>query len=365
MRILRIALRIDENTSQAQVFRSLIPNLRRAAEVDSIDLEVGSSVTENVDCWIIHQLRLANAAADGPGRLLTEVKSLGTPYILLERLDGANITGITRQLLCSECPPVSCWKLSRYVDPSLYNRFSGRWHLELCIRQFEEFSDLAAIPPKQPRLRIPADRLDRIKAPFDFGSFPGPQAILRQRSRALNRNRPIDVSFSGTVDYDDAVLTRHRRACHNAIINLQLDAELDVRIALGRGRPLNAEEYADELFDSKIVVCPAGWGECTYREHEAAFAGCLVIRPSCCSHVDGPQTPFVCKPDFSDLPLVVAAALECWANSGTDADQFQEQMIERADPRAIGERLWQDIKAAAQIQPVLAPTETSTSTGPT
>jgi hypothetical protein len=338
MRTIRISLRLDENTAQAQVLRRMLSPLRAAAAPEGFEIEVGSSITENVDLTVVQQLRLADADADGLGRLIAEVKSFGGPYIILERLDGANITNITRRLLCSDVPPAAVWKTSRYAHPTQYNEFSGRWHLELCKKAFGQ-PTLAKIP----RLQIPTDRLDRIKAPFGFGSFEPAQRIVNgpSRSRRLRIERPIDVSFAGSVSYDDSVLAKHRALCWEAIGQLW---ETIPRITTKtiRGRGLDAKGYADLLYDAKVAVCPYGWGEECYREFEAIFAGCIVIKPFI-HHIADPFKHCACRPDFSDLTQVVSRAIEAW--NGGDLNGYDE-LADRCDPRNIGRALWADIRSA-------------------
>lgn len=70
---------------------------------------------------------------------------------------------------------------------------------------------------------------------------------------------------------------------------------------------INRKDWLDLLASSKVCVCPWGYGEMCYRDYEAMYSGCVVVKP----YTDFVQTwPNIyksnityvpCKEDFSDL----------------------------------------------------------------
>lgn len=336
---MRIGLRLASNW-QSNVFRRVMPLLeRRGCEF----VNYGEGIaTSGVDLWIVQQLCLEDAMAHGMGRLLVEIEPL-QPMILMERLDGANLTGITRRLLASEKPPQFVWKNSRYADPWLYNKFSGRYHVELIKQSFGEpnwidakWEARAALP-----MQIPADRLGRIHAPFSFGSHVKQTAVLAYGDEgANNADRPIDVMFAGTVKYGDSAIQKHRHACCDALENMP-----NYGRHIGRGRVHEYAEYLDLLFGSKCVVVPVGYGEETYRLYEGIFAGCQIIT-SCLDHIADAPVAFRCKPDWSDLEDKVRMAVETWDKPYDTRLAQRLDYAARCNDAAVADRLFADIQAA-------------------
>jgi hypothetical protein len=172
--------------------------------------------------------------------------------------------------------------------------------------------------------------------------------------------RPFDVTFAGTTDYDGSLVEKHRKLAVQAIKALPHSIHTDCY----EKRALDLDDYAQLLLNSKCVICPAGWGEMTYRHYEALYAGAIPIS-AIYAHVDEWQTPFQCRFDWSDLPEQVEAALDCWHSGRDDRLHWRQALIARNDPRAIGRELWTDLQQAAspsaQEQPASAPPLTSAS----
>ncbi len=335
---MRVALRLAEN-SQSQTFRRVLPLLEQRG-IEFVNWPTALHAGLPIDLWIVQQLCLEDANADGFERLMTEVRGFGSPYILMERLDGANLTGITRRLLCSDCPPEFVWKTSRYSNPDFYNLFHCRWHERLIEESFHAVHPM--FQTNSPR-QIPNDRLGRIHIPFTFGSYDHCRRILEYGDeRAANADRPIDVSFAGTVSYSGGLIERHRKACCEAIRKLAPKYRVEVH----EGRPLPHEQYADLLFNSKCVVSPAGCGETAYRDWEAIFAGCQLIKP-CFLHILNFPACYAIKPDFSDLPECVECAIEhgCKQHHETTL-KLRQLEIGHCSDAEVADRLFADIQVA-------------------
>jgi hypothetical protein len=78
--------------------------------------------------------------------------------------------------------------------------------------------------------------------------------------------------------------------------------------------------YIKQLLNSKIVVSPWGYGEMCYRDFEAMFCGCILVKPDTSFVESYPaiyQNDFTyvpCKPDFSDLREQIGYILDDWEN---------------------------------------------------
>ena len=84
------------------------------------------------------------------------------------------------------------------------------------------------------------------------------------------------------------------------------------------GRPHPAPQYISELLNTKIVVSPWGHGEACYRDFEALFCGCILLKPDssfvkCWPDIyDNDKTYIPCKADFSDLQEKVSWIKSNW-----------------------------------------------------
>ncbi len=125
------------------------------------------------------------------------------------------------------------------------------------------------------------------------------------------RETEVNAIFSTFEEHDAPLITSHRRAALNTL------AQSTFKLA-GSNRLLQAEEWHQLLLDTKICVCPWGWGEFTYREWEAFFLGAVVIKPnsdfivSCPNMYLGGLTYIPCSPDFSDLNEKIEWILGNW-----------------------------------------------------
>lgn len=273
------------------------------------------------------------------------------PYIAIDDRDGGEIEVDSRTMLCSDAPPIAIWKNAVYRDRSLYNEIGTPYHVEMvraCLLG----------PPADPRVpqQIPVDRLDRIRSPFCFGCYSGPQAVLKQIGDfpVGASERPIDVSFAGRIDYPDfqnsfhgSMITSHRIACIEEIAKLPHACRTSSGL-----NPIPFQDYVHQLLSSKIIVSPYGYGETCFRDWEAIFSGALLIKPSI-DHIEGFPFHVPCKPDFSDLAEVVALSLERLNSRDPElADAMRETRVReiyRCSSEAVVEAMWSDIEAAVCV----------------
>lgn len=251
----------------------------------------------------------------------------GFPIVILERIDGAQLTSTARIVL--KHPNVkACVKNTIFADLSEYNRTRWRYHEDV-IRRLK--GDANSKEP--PGLLLEKHELSKIKLGFSFGSYDKLDAFANQVID-WEAERPIDVFFAGTVDYNDDLITWHRQKCVEAV------KALGCKTVCEPGRAMNQNVYRTAMLSSKIVVAPWGWGESTYREYEGALSGCVVIKPSS-RHMLNPDSLQChwCKPDFSDLGGM-ADDLICRFDSLVEFRRYhRERLLEDRRPDTVAARL--------------------------
>ena len=110
-----------------------------------------------------------------------------------------------------------------------------------------------------------------------------PLGFNKKHQKLINRpmkDRPIDVFFSGHM------ASTNRRHYLRWVIDFFQDMpkeerpKLDFNITRGFNMGLSPEEYSQKLYQSKIVVCPAGNVSMeTFRHYEAMRSGAIVVSP--------------------------------------------------------------------------------------
>lgn len=251
------------------------------------------------------------------------------PIIILERCDGARITGATRKHL--EDPLIRLvLKNSRYADLALYNQHTGRMGLE---------------ERTPPRTLLSDETLAKIRLGFSYAATeimaPAPPA------EAWRQDRPIRASFAGTTEYPGIpALTRHRKRCVAAVE--KVGQAID-------GRQLPAAEYWRLLGDSVACVSPHGCGEVCWRCYQGILAGCVLVRPDFGYWVETPEgiydSVLFADRDWGDL----SDALEelddpQWLSSELLIDTAQRVRTMNT-PRAVAVRLAELFDEAVGIQP--------------
>jgi hypothetical protein len=103
--------------------------------------------------------------------------------------------------------------------------------------------------------------------------FPGLGRIFRTRSV------PPPPDFSGPKRFTAVHARIDLVSCPSIAFQRQLYIDLikdDPRFATGL---VPQNRYYAELFDSKMVLSPFGWGEVCFRDFEAIIAGSLLLKP--------------------------------------------------------------------------------------
>jgi hypothetical protein len=261
----------------------------------------------------------------------------GKPTILLERVDGAQLRASRKYL------PRVAGVIKSYVfrNRQQYNTEHDRAHVRMlheagieCERPLHRDRD-----PK----RVDLTDADLAKLHLGYSAF-GCHDIIQacvEREIDFDAPREIDVHFAGTVDYEGTEVDAHRRLAMDVAWKWQ---RMGVAVASpGRGVP--RPQYYDQIARSKVVLCPWGWGEASYRDYEAMALGAVMVKPYS-DHVeawpdvyDEGETYVACAPDFRDAPDKIADIVEHW----------DDYLSMRVLARGIVAAAWQPETLAAKM----------------
>lgn len=270
-----------------------------------------------------------------------EAAAVACPLVLLDLSDGGMLWWYgaargdrARAWLRSE-RVLGMVKVTRYTSAALYNLplAEGAYHLQ---RVYEAAA--GALPPRplEPTLALTEDDLQRIELGFGFWAFPWCDP-LADAPLDPDSVRDIDVFCAGTAAYHSPGVTYHREQAFAALERLR-----GWRAVLRRGRILAAGDYAALMRRARVCVSPWGWGETAFRDYEAMYAGCVLIKP---------LTDFVetyppidtrhyvpCAVDFSDLQEKVDHVLTHWDEYADMRWRNRERMVAVRRPDALAER---------------------------
>lgn len=308
---MRVRFLFDDRSAQA------IPVLRATPHLKTLGIDL-SPTHEKCDLLFAQQTCAKAIPEDSAA------------VVILERIDGAQLTATTR-LLLKHRRVLACVKNTIFADLDEYNRTPYRYHENL-IR--ECLGRPKAAPPGLP---LDPEHLEKITLGFSFGAYDKLDAFADEPID-FERRRAFDVMFAGTTEYGDDLVTWHRRKCLEAV--RQIGKRRPVLCEATRA--LNHRDYRNMMAQSKIVVAPWGWGEATYREYEGVLSGCTVIKPDC-NHMrtaDGIRT-VPCRPDFEDLPELVESLAEGFSTAAhlEFRKANREAMLKARNPETIANRL--------------------------
>jgi hypothetical protein len=260
---------------------------------------------------------------------------------LVERVDGAQLRAARDYL------PYVAGVITSYVfrDRSWYNEENDRAH----VRMLHEAGIECTRPLYQPERPQPQlCDADLAKLRVGYSGF-GCHDILKPCVNAeidFDAERPIDVFFAGTVDYEGTEVDTHRR------LALQAAETWPGKSVASAGRGIPRKRYYDLMRQSKVVLCPWGWGEATYREYEAMALGAVVLKPDS-SHVESwPElyTPYYCGPcsaGFSDAHDAIRYIVGHWDQYRELRSRARLVVCDHWQPGAIARRMAHLIKELA------------------
>lgn len=326
--VARVGLSTDAKCSQAEVFRWAIPTLRSAHTIDT-----NHFLMQHHNLWIVQQTVLERSG----GAELDAAAKMKIPVVILERIDGSQITDKTRKHI--DHPNVVAVAKNTLARPEqIHNASSGRIHMK-------HLGEAA-----QPGKALDDASLIKLVTGYSFASYKKVRNLFWDwtGSAAQIRTRTVKAGFWGTVQYEVPELSEHRNRAMQILQQMQ-----GCWGAPGRGFDLPT--YADWVKRSSAIVSPWGYGESCYRDYEAILAGAVLIKPACpwvydatgIYRPDGRWAPMVryCKPDWSDLPEHIEAAQEV-----TDEQRIlaRNRMIHLTSMEAVARRLAAILRAAIE-----------------
>jgi hypothetical protein len=265
----------------------------------------------------------------------------GKPVILLERVDGAQLRA-ARNYLDRVAGVIKSYVYRNRQD---YNSVYDRAHIAMLTKSGVKCS----WPLHRDDLPEPLSDAALAKLRVGYSGF-GCHAILQGCVEANvyhAAQRPCDVHFAGTVDYEGTEVDTHRRLALEAV---QQWPGMSFSSA---GRGVRRGEYYDGILASKTVLCPWGWGEASYRDYEAMALGAVMIKPDT-SHVESypdiyrnGETYVPCKPDFSDAHEKIADVVENWSTYRPMRDRARKLVVDAWQPESIARRMAELIKELA------------------
>lgn len=321
--------------------------------------DLGVFVTDAEDSpdliWVCGSYGVGGAkAVNIPDSLLDS----GFPIVIDENeRDGAEIGAATREYMRRD-RVVGVVKALRYRPLSIYNqshygRPSVRWYHAEVIRRCapERFGDPAPVLPE-----LTETELCKIEVgtsyQFDVRGW------FERDEIDLDAPRAVDACFSGglgvlgpdgkprmTLPPWDAVQWHRERA----MASLQAIQGLEV-VALGSYRegpenrrkvPLPLREYHALLRRSKICVSPWYAGERNIKDFEAAFCGCVLVKPDTSFAVSWPdiyragESYVPCRPDFADLEAVIRSVLQDWSGHREMRRRMRELVLRNSEREVV------------------------------
>ena len=233
----------------------------------------------------------------------------GGPTILLERIDGPQLTGPVRKHIRNPLI-LAVIKNTIYDSVDRYNGYCWRGHQQPCMCMAAGKIPVYDTPTADTKNHIGPDEYKKLKLGFSFAAYPHMDPLKHLQPYELTGPRPYVLHFAGTTNYGPELdwLNWHRKAAVAEIDKTGLPA------VNWPQRQMQFPEYFCTLRESQFCVSPWGLGESCYRDFEAILSGCMVIKPDCRHILTIPDplysTPpfkrFICKPDFSDLGQIAA-----------------------------------------------------------
>jgi hypothetical protein len=262
-----------------------------------------------------------------------EVAACGKPVIILERIDGAQLE--TRHWL----PNVAGILKNYVVRPrELNNQYRGRICAHLLRDAGAQSPNTRAMSgtPQQ----LTQSEFDKVQVIHGFGSVRH-MVALSQQYVDLDAPRSMLLQFRGHQTYKETEMEWHRRKAADAVNGLA--NIISDRVLCGP--PIPHSEYCREMWRSKTVLSPWGWGEACYRDYEAMLMGAVLIKPDT-DYVEGwpdvfrsGETYVKCALDFSDIPGIVLEIDANWEKYRPMRERARALALEATSTAAIASRI--------------------------
>ncbi len=141
------------------------------------------------------------------------------------------------------------------------------------------------------------------------------------------RERPVDVFFAGEVIRSHNEITQHRQLLCETLTKCGVNA------VVVTGRCLKTQQYLDLLKRSKILVSPYGYGIYSWKEIEAIYSGCIVVKPRSEMITTYGFDPYshdrivYCDPALRDLSKKITRILENQEHFSTLAEKNRADIL--------------------------------------
>jgi len=308
--MLRIKLEMDPGfTDRGEVL------LREASALRDLGLDFAADMPAP-HLTFVHESVVQASVAEGVER--TE------PLVIFERQASATLgVNVGPRAMIQKSNVVGWVKEHTLRDVSIHNAplYLGRHHYGLMAPDAE---------PRSYKRPIQVSDADLAKIGLAVPHYLNPMFDTARELKCRDISvRKVQVMYAGTVKYNFAPLQDHRMQCCQAIQDL--DATHKV---IGIGRSFQPRFFNELLRDTKIFVSPYGWGEYSWKDYEAIYAGCVLVKPRS-SFVatagfdifDEGKYCVECKPDFSDLQEVVDKILNDQAAYAEFAQRARQSLM--------------------------------------
>lgn len=325
MKMINVQLKLNRSVDQT----SPMMRIRNAIQDYGIKF-----VEKNGDILLVHQIELK--------KLRPELSKRNQPTILLEWVDS---TIIDRRKEISFPHVIGILKNITFRDQSLTNevhcdgRYHGRLIKETANRKFSN-----VICRKHPVI-VPSKDFKKVEVGYSFGSYGQMKLYVERVVTDFDAPRISDLHFAGCTSYKRETITFHRRL---AVIKAkQLKC---VKVDVSGGRKYRKGEYMKMLKNTKIVLSPWGFGEACYRDYEAMYMGCILLKPDssyvkCWPEIYLNNKTYVpCKPDFSDLQEKTNYIIQNWNELKDMRQRNANMLIEHYNTNVIAKHIAEVIK---------------------
>ena len=253
--------------------------------------------------------------------------------LMLDWSDMAEVGPVERRTLLNHRIDGIC-KSKLFRDPSLYAKSSARFlwggeapgehhrRFRACRPEFYGTADFVAPLP-----------LDTNK----LGLWPSSGTWRRVdplKQQKVLPDKPIDVMFVGSVDYENTPIQQHRHLCCDSMERLPRSWS----VVCHRGKVFSPRMYFTLSRISKIIVSPWGWGAVSYRDFETVFSASALLKPPSSYIKTFPDIlplAFTCRPDFSDLEAECTELLDTWNYHYAVLLCLRETTIRETSPQAV------------------------------
>jgi len=246
----------------------------------------------------------------------------GKPTIVAERTDSAVL--VNRRGLERDCVK-AIWKLN-VADEWVQKEGYDRWHVKTIN---------SARTPTLPKLKNGV--FEKIVLAPCYHALDEIDVFAALRDYTAKPRQKI-AHFRGRMSYDKCEeITKHRLAAFYQTKKVPNSTTVRTRVC--------ESTYLAELLDSHIVVSPWGFGETCWRDAEAMYAGCVLVKPNTDyvqtwpAYFKANETYVPCDVMFNDLPEVCESIMDNWKNYKDMREQNRERLLKSIEPQAIVDQM--------------------------